>query len=75
MVLFTIKSGISGTIQEQNEMGLDSIYRLFFVNGMEMYNMYDSICQALSEIAEDRIKCPNSGRRHFGFRGNSICRY
>ena len=52
MVLFTVKSGVSGTFQEQIKMGLDSIYRQFFVNGMKMYKMYDRICQALEGIAE-----------------------
>ena len=40
-------------------MGLDSIYRQFFVKGMEMYQMYDRICQASEGIAESLIQMPN----------------
>ena len=57
MVLFTVESGRSGTIQEQNAIGLDSIYPDYFANGMEMYKIYDRICQALEAIAEVLTKC------------------
>ena len=53
-------------------LGLDSIYRQYFVSGMEMYKMYDRMCQALEGIAEV-LNCPSSARGYFVFRGNSIC--
>ena len=58
MVLFTVRLGIIGTIQEQNKMGLDSIYQHFFGNDMEMYKMYDRICQASEGIAEPLVQMP-----------------
>lgn len=37
MVLFIVEMGISETFQEQDEMSLDSIYRSFFGNDVDMY--------------------------------------
>ena len=52
MVLFTVQLEISETIQDQNEMGLDNNFSRVLVNGMELYKMYDRICQASEAIAK-----------------------
>ena len=52
MVLFRVELGRSGTIQEHNAIGVDSISPDYFANRMEMYKMYDRTYQALEAIAE-----------------------
>ena len=61
MVLFTVESERSGTIQEQNAIDLDSIYSEYFAQGMKMYKMYDRICQTLEAIAEVLSRMPVEG--------------